>query len=156
MCSMVMVPRVCPTLPWLINGGVHQTFTDLNDDMCYTRPKLCLFLPRKDTLNWADWTISFLGFLKPFYCLMLPRCFGWWIPLFWLLVSTLGWWSWRAYLDGKPPSVNIWRVEFPLNPAAHEHIINPSGLSKIMSITHRIHGAATYGVPWIPSIYPQC
>ena len=21
--------------------------------------------------------------------------------------------------------------------------------------THRIHGAAIYGVPWIPSIYPQ-
>ena len=22
--------------------------------------------------------------------------------------------------------------------------------------THRIHGAAIYGAPWIPSIYPQC
>ena len=25
----------------------------------------------------------------------------------------------------------------------------------IISITHRIHGAAIYGVPWIPSIYPS-
>jgi hypothetical protein len=24
-----------------------------------------------------------------------------------------------------------------------------------ISMTHRIHGAATYGVPWIPSIYPS-
>ena len=23
-----------------------------------------------------------------------------------------------------------------------------------ISLTHRIHGAAIYGVPWIPSIYP--
>ena len=28
------------------------------------------------------------------------------------------------------------------------------GLQKEIDHTHRIHGAAIYGAPWIPSIYP--
>ena len=94
MCSMVMVPRVCPTLPWLINGGVHQTFTDLNDDIyIYVTPgpNFVFFAPEGHPFNLSRfWEPSVSKGLSPFLAGESP-CFG---------------------------------------------CINPSGLSKIKSITH--------------------
>jgi len=37
----------------------------------------------------------------------------------------------------------------------HQYYTNLDSAKKSSAISYRIHGAAIYGVPWIPSIYPQ-